>query len=609
MLAALRSNTKVILWIVVIGFIGFIFAGWGRGLQRSRTGPERGLLGRVNGVAIEYRDFSDAMRERLIQYAEQSGGEVSEAARDAIREETWNGLVAEILVDSEIRRLGIDVSNELVFEMLWNNPPQMVTQSPAFQDEQGNFSFDLYHREIQLHPERWEGIAEMYRSSIKRQLLQQEIQSAAFINDNELWDEFIAQNEKVRVTYVAVDPSVLDRESLLPTEDEARTYFDTRRADYEEPEKVVLNVVPFPKEASEEDEADVALRLAEIADAIREGEDFAEMAKTYSDGPSGPEGGDLGWFGLGRMVPEFEETAFALEIGEVSDPVKTQFGYHVILVEDRRTTDGEPEVKARHILVEIRPSEETLIALEQASAELREAAEDEGLAAAAEAAGYEMRSTPPFVDGRYIPSVGNMRPAVKLAFESDEGTILGPFVGPDEYYVFEVAERIPSNLPTFDELKEQAEETGRDHPALLDLLAERRLDRARAIANEMASEVRTGATLEDVASSHDYTVEETTPFSRREYVRGVGRGNEFVGTAFGLRAGETSGAIEVHEPHDRFYILRVEEKVAADQSLFIEQREGLRDQMLQRERIELFSTWLEGLKQRAKIDDFRDLYF
>jgi peptidyl-prolyl cis-trans isomerase D len=609
MLAALRSNTKAILWIVVIGFIGFIFAGWGRGLQRSTSaGPERGLLGRVNGVAIEYRDFSDAMRERLIQYAERSGGEVSEAAREAIREETWNGLVAEILVDSEIERLGIDVSNELVFEMLWNNPPQMVTQSPAFQDEQGNFSFDLYHREIQLHPERWEGLAAMYRSSIKRSLLQQEIQSAAFINDNELWDEFVAQNERVRVTYVAVDPSRLDRESLLPTEEEARTYFDTRRAEYEEPARTVLNVVRFPKEASEEDEADVALRLAEIADAIREGEDFAEMAKAYSEGPSGPEGGDLGWFGLGRMVPEFEETAFALEIGEVSDPVKTQFGYHIILVEDKRTVDGQPEVKARHILVEIRPSEETLIAIEQATADLREAADDGGLAAAAEAAGYEMRATAPFVDGRYIPSVGNMRPAVKMAFESEVGTVLGPFVGPDEYYVFEVAERIPSRVPTYDDLQEQVDETGRDHPAVLDLLNERRSDRARAIAAEMAASVRSGASLEDVAASQGYVVEETTPFSRREYVRGIGRGNEFVGTAFGLRAGQTSGAVEIDEPH-RFFVLRVEERVAADQSLFVEQRQGLREQMLQRERIELFSTWLEGLKQKARIDDFRDLYF
>jgi hypothetical protein len=124
----------------------------------------------------------------------------------------------------------------------------------------------------------------------------------------------------------------------------------------------------------------------------------------------------------------------------------------------------------------------------------------------------------------------------------------------------------------------------------------------------MSAEVHGGASLEDVATSHGYVVEETAPFSRREYVRGIGRGNEFIGAAFGLRTGQTSGVVEVDEPH-RLYILRVEEKVAADQQLFVEQRDGLRQQMLQRERIELFSTWLEGLKAKAKIDDFRDLYF
>ena len=65
-------------------------------------------------------------------------------------------------------------------------------------------------------------------------------------------------------------------------------------------------------------------------------ENFAELAKTDSEGPSGPSGGDLGWFGKGVMVPEFEAAAFALEVGVVSDPVKSPFGYHLILVEDQR---------------------------------------------------------------------------------------------------------------------------------------------------------------------------------------------------------------------------------------------------------------------------------
>ena len=102
MLATLRANTRIILWIVVIGFIGFIFAGWGRGLQNVRRGPERGVIGRVDGVVITYREFSDALRQRLSSYAEQAGSrDISESTRESLQEETWNSLVAEILVAAE----------------------------------------------------------------------------------------------------------------------------------------------------------------------------------------------------------------------------------------------------------------------------------------------------------------------------------------------------------------------------------------------------------------------------------------------------------------------------------------------------------------------------
>ncbi len=124
----------------------------------------------------------------------------------------------------------------------------------------------------------------------------------------------------------------------------------------------------------------------------------------------------------------------------------------------------------------------------------------------------------------------------------------------------------------------------------------------------MAAAVASGATLEEAAEERGYTVRETNLFSRRDYVPGVGRGNAFVGAAFGLRTGETSGVIATESP-ERFYVLRVEEKVAADQAAFVEAQEQIRGQLLQRERAELFTGWLEGLMATANIEDFRDSFF
>jgi peptidyl-prolyl cis-trans isomerase D len=428
------------------------------------------------------------------------------------------------------------------------------------------------------------------------------------VTDSELWQEWVAQNETATVTYVTSDPRTLDAADHAPTEDEARAYFQTNRSDYTIPERVVLDYVAFSREPTAEDEADVRMRLTELAESARQGEDFAELASIYSDGPTRTEGGDLGWFGRGAMVPEFEEVAFSLDEGEISDPFETQYGYHIVKVEDTRTQDGEPQVKARHILIEVQPSEETLVAVEQEVSEFSELAADDGLTDAAAEMGYEIQTTSPFADGRTIPGIGTLRPAVKMAFDSDEETVLGPYVTPGAYYVFEVKEKLDSRIPSYDELAEDAQERGGQNPVIRDLTRERTAQHAREIAESVASAVRSGNTLEEAAAQAGLTVREAGPFTRRDPVPGVGRRNAFVGTAFGLRTGETSGAIEVTDPR-RFYVLRVEEKTAAAQQAFEEQKEQLRQQLMQMERMELFAAWLEGLRDKADIDDYRDMYF
>ncbi len=609
MLGALRSNTKIVLWIVVVGFLGFIFAGWGKGgPQKGGSPAERGVIGTIDGVSVSYRDFIESYRQRATSYAERSGSEISDSTREAIRNETWDSFVAEILIENEIDRLGIEIDNDLVFQLLWNNPPESVYRSASFQDENGNFDFGIYHREIQMHPERWEDVAAMYRASLKRQLLQQEIQAAALVSDNELWTAFVAQNEKVRASYIEISPKGIDTSDLVPSEDEARAYFKQHRAEYERPATMVLNYVSFSKTPSALDEQDIQLRLEDIANAVRDGEDFSEMAKVYSEGPSGPGGGDLGWFGHGAMVPEFEEVAFSLDVGDVSDPVKTQFGYHIIMVDDKRGRGDDAEVTARHILMKLRASEETIVELEDSASEIAELAKSDGLAAAAETTGVEMSATPPFDNGRFIPRVGNVRPAVVFAFDNDIGTVFGPYSTPEAFFVFEIAERLPQNLPTYDELAEEAEASGRDHPAQVALIYERQKDRASSLAADVATAAASGATLDDAAVRYEQQVKSTNLFTRTDYVPAIGRVNGFIGASFGLAPGQTSGVVTIEDP-TRYYVIRVEEKVAADQQLFAEERDNLRLQLEQNKRRELFAAWLEGLRNRAEIDDYRDTYF
>ena len=144
------------------------------------------------------------------------------------------------------------------------------------------------------------------------------------------------------------------RSKVTVTEAEVEEYYEENRDDIPlRPEKDQIGMIMRKIEASEETRERALREISEILDELREGADFAELAKERSDCPSGKKGGDLGFFGPGQMVHEFEKAAYELRPGQISDVVETQFGYHIIKVEERDGTN----VRARHILKQVVSSE------------------------------------------------------------------------------------------------------------------------------------------------------------------------------------------------------------------------------------------------------------
>ena len=126
------------------------------------------------------------------------------------------------------------------------------------------------------------------------------------------------------------------------------------------------------------------------------------------------------------------------------------------------------------------------------------------------------------------------------------------------------------------------------------------------VAGEIASEVDAGRTLEAAAAT--YGVSKAGPFSRRDFVPGVGRANEFIGASFGLRAGETSGVVKTENP-ERYYVIRVDERRAADGDAFAAQAQDLKQELARQEQVEVFSSWIQNLVDEADIEDYREMYF
>jgi parvulin-like peptidyl-prolyl isomerase len=443
---------------------------------------------------------------------------------------------------------------------------------------------------------------------LRQQILQQEIQSAAFVNDNEVWSEYVTQNQKVMVSYVVVDAAAVEVSGLMPTGDEARAYFEDHRTEYERPAMASLTFARFQKAPTAEDEQDVVARLSDLADAVRDGEDFGELAKVYSEHPTAPNGGDIGYVRKGVMPPEFDQAVEGLAVGQMSQPVKTAQGYYLVRLEDRRRTAGETETRARVILASVRPSEQTVTAIEEEAAALLARAQTAGLAAAADSAGLAVERTPLFEEGRVVPGVGNAPTAVALAFQERTGFVFGPMTTGDAVYVFEVAEKTKKGIPTYDEVEAEAQAAGRTNPVMMALAAERQGDRASEIAAGVANATRSGKTLEDAAAAAGLSVRQTPLFSRRDFVPGVGRGNEFIGASFGIPLGSIAGPIRTETP-ERYYIIRAEAGEQATQEGFGAQRVELANQVLQRKRQELLTAWMDGLMKGTKVEDYRNVYF
>jgi peptidyl-prolyl cis-trans isomerase C len=133
-----------------------------------------------------------------------------------------------------------------------------------------------------------------------------------------------------------IDKEVGDK--IIISEEDAKNYYDSNQPSFAQPEQIKASHILIKVEPTADDSAKATAleKIQEIKQKLSEGGDFAELAKEFSEGPSGPNGGDLNYFGPGQMVPPFEEAAFALEVGQVSDPVVTRFGYHLIKVYDKK---------------------------------------------------------------------------------------------------------------------------------------------------------------------------------------------------------------------------------------------------------------------------------
>ena len=595
MLQQMRSAAKYIWIFIVIAFVGgFLLVETSGLLGRTPVTPTTPVAV-VNGHEILYNDYVQRYQTEIQNQQQQGGRTLSEDDIRRIQNSTFNQMVMDVLLQQQYERRGIVVTNEEIQQYAKFAPPPWIQSAPELQTD-GQFDMQKYQRLLSSSYAKQTGLLanleQYYRSEIPRRKLLDQIASGIYVTDAELWRIWRDQHDSAQVSFVAFRPQ--PDSSATISDADLRAYFDKHKEDFRRPGRAVLTVVEIPRVVTAADSAAVRNHAIALRNEILGGAKFEDVAKRESaDSVSGAKGGDLGRGAKGRFVAPFEQAAYALKVGEISQPVLTAFGYHLIRVDERK---GDT-LALRHILLRIQPSDSNEAKIDRQADELSKAAasSEQGakLDTAAKRLGLKefavvaLEDEPASYDGRAIPSVSAW--AFGGAHVGETSELFDDETG---YYLARLDSLTESGDPKFDNVKALVRR---------DVARERALDGVMPAAQKLA-DAAAASGLEAAAAQQKQEVQHSPVFTRGTFVPGLGQFNEAIGTAFGLPVQAVSAPVRTT---DAVFVLRVDRRVQADSAAWLKQVQAQRQarmQQLQQQRVQMY---LADIRQSAKIDDRR----
>jgi peptidyl-prolyl cis-trans isomerase D len=598
MMKAMRKLTKQILWVVIVAFVGTIIFAWGMEFS-GRKQSKRGIIASVNGQDVELYTFQYYYDQALRQ-AEKEQGDIDEQTALQIRDQVWEKMVTEILLNQEAQKRGIEITDTELYEYMRKYPPQELQTHPSFQTEDGQFDYQKYLQALSDPRMPWGQVEEMVRPNLKLAKLQQSILTLVRVTDEEVKQFYRNENEKVKVNYLLVPTYKFQKRDIQISDTEIQNYYQEHKSEYKIDPSANLSYVFFEKKADQEDVEETKQRLVEIKEEIEQGEDFSELAIDYSeDNASVQKGGDLGWFGKGMMVAPFEETAFSLEPGEISEPVKTKFGWHLIKVDDTRGEGDKKEVKASHILLKISPSDETLDRLKDRAEIFADMARKSDLSELAKENDLSLAETGWFVEGKTIPGIGNMPSIHEFAFNNDPGDKSDLFETGRGFYVFQIKERKPAGIAPLEEVTSVIQQK----------LARIKADSmAYDKAEELYKMIQDGKSLKRVAEENDAAVfAAPDEFDRTSSIPQIGNLPQFMGTVFSMTEPDQ---ISPPVKTDRgTFIIQLLSRTAVDDSAFVAVKDSVTSALVQAKQSQVYQDWFAHVREEADIEDYRSEYY
>jgi peptidyl-prolyl cis-trans isomerase D len=593
MMRQMRENTKWIMLITALAFVALMVFEWGMDMTGRGGQVAGGDLGQVNGEAISYEEWLAVYRNMYQQQQSAIDGPITAAMTREIEDAAWDQIVTQRLLQQELDRRGIRVSDQEIRDAARIQPPPELQSAPAFQTD-GQFDMDKYHQFL-AQPQDPAFLLQLeayYREVIPRSKLFFQTAAGLYISDGQLWRMYRDANETVTVEYIAFDPAALVPASQVTVTDASiREYYDAHSADFIRPAQVSVRYVSLNRAPPAADSTRARERATELRAAALAGEPFEDVAERAGEGSTQTRFyGELFTAVRGQSAPPLDRAVFSTAVGQITEPILTQAGYHVVKVE---SLDGDT-AQVRQLLVPIELSRDAEDRLLDRADSLDDASATVGLEQAAQRLGLEMRTADLTPALPILPGVGAVDEGLDWALESEPGEVSEVFETDAAFYMLELVTRRDEGVLSL----EEATPTIR---ALL--MREARMERARTMLAGPEERARAGESFAVLARDRNAVPGPAGPFTRGDGAPGLGRLNAAIGAAFALQPGQTSPLVEAE---GQLFLLRGVAREDASRTAWQAQVQEQRARMLQALADTRWSQYLLALRQNATIVDNRN---
>jgi peptidyl-prolyl cis-trans isomerase D len=596
-LQQMRSAAKWIWLFIVACFVGgFLFVQTSGLLGREQITTST-VVAEVNGVDIPYLTWVNLSNAMAQQQERATGKGLTLDERRQVDEQAFEQLVTSVLLQEEYRKRGIGVTDDEIRLAAQLSPPPDLMQNPELQTD-GKFDIEKYQRLLRSPAARQQGLTlqleNYYRNEIPRTKLFDQLASDVYVSDAKLWNAYRDVHDSAQVSFVTFEAMSVPDSAVRVSDEEIKAYYDRNKERFRRGGRAVLSLLTIPRTITAEDSAQARARALALREEIVKGAKFEDVAKRESaDSGSGANGGSLGMSGRGRFVGEFEKAAYTLRVGELSQPVITNFGYHLIKIDSRK---GD-SIDVRHILVPIQQGDSSAAQTDRKADQLARLAasstERERFDSASKSLGLPIQTVQAF-EGQPVLSERGIVPSVSAwAFGGVRvGETSELFDAENAYYLARLDSLREGGIPSIAEVRDEVRAM---------LIRKKKSETLMPTATTFAKEAAANG-LEEAARARNLQVQKSPVFSRGMFVPGLGRLNAAIGAAFGLPIGAVSDPVLTEEG---VYVMRVERRIEANREEFEKQKAQQREQATAAMRQARVRGYLDAMRRNAKVDDRR----